>query len=106
MSASTPAPYEGATRRPWYAEGPRVWPRYLSERPIADCFHGVHQETEEANAALIVAAVNAYDPEREGKIKALVKAAKRVLAAYRGRFDDTPNALFALDEALNPWSEE
>lgn len=62
--------HEGATPRPWAAEGLQIWPAHERETFIADCFRGRDQATEEANAALIVAAVNAYDPD--GKVKALL----------------------------------
>lgn len=103
-----PAPHEGATPRPWYileyGDGDQLV--IHSDPDTRVCFMATPGsapnsiERIEANAALIVAAVNAYDPEREGKAKALVEAAKRVeayidaIVCYASSCDEhEPNAI-------------
>jgi hypothetical protein len=54
---------------------------------LAETFAAIRDRNERsvdeasANAALIVAAVNAFDPEREKKVEALVEAIEEVIAA-------------------------
>lgn len=76
-----PAPHEGATPRPW-SLGPLQDRVYGPDGADIMLLWAEDQQpsTDHANAALIVAAVNAYDPEREreGKVKALVEAARAV----------------------------
>lgn len=51
-----------------------------------------------AAAELIVAAVNAYDPDREAKVRALVKAAQQIESAAEA--GETRIETIAADEAI------
>lgn len=81
----TDTDFSKATPRPWRIDnfhdrrilnegGSHICTAYLFSPPIT-------RGEAEANAALIVAAVNAFDPDREKKVGALVEAIEEVIAA-------------------------
>lgn len=67
-----------ATARPWCVDpDDKEWVRGADGRHIVDCARGYFFEnihSNEANAALIVAAVNAYNPARDALLAEAVEA--------------------------------
>ena len=78
----TDTDFSKATERPWklhMLDDTAIVP--ASGGPAlasAEGDYSLQSDEMEANAALIVAAVNAFDPEREKKVEALVEAAEPI----------------------------
>lgn len=92
-----------ASPRPWFLDGDgngngEVW---SEEDAILEPCGGVNKDEAQINAALIVAAVNAYSPEKEEAWKAaLEKIAGLLTLEETGQSADLRMTVAALDSAI------